>query len=455
VNIAKLSRTTTFRLTLVYSIFFTLCVVMLLGFVYWKTAREMTRRVDQILNLEKKDYTRASLDSLPVKISEGMRRDRRHTYLFGLFSKEGGWVAGNLSDIPGDLPLNGNIYQIKLPSSNSFPQSRIARISAIRLSSGGLLLLGHDVQQLLEFREIMKGAFLWGGSLTVAIGLMFGFILSFKPLSRIEEIQRVCELIMRGDIRQRLPISRRRDELDMLTAIVNKTLDEIEGLMSEVKSVCDNIAHDLRTPLTRLRALIYRAQQQGRVPVLEQVISEMDALLQRFRALLRISEIENKQRRAGFQMVKLPDIMEQAVVFLEPLAEDKSIELVLEKEEVDAIQGDGELLFEAIANLLDNAIKFTPSGGKVTAKLSRESGGARIDIIDTGPGINANERAAVLNRFYRGENGRNAPGSGLGLSIVTAIVGVHDFEFELGQADSGTRATIHCRLSTLHRFVKQ
>ncbi len=452
-NIAKLSRTTTFRLTLVYSIFFTLCVVMLLGFVYWKTAREMTRRVDQILNLEEKDFSQAAPDRLPRKITESIERDKRHIYLYGLFAGNA-LVAGNIHEIPENLPRDGNIHEIIMPRKTPPFPSSVVRARVIRLNSGNWLLLGHDAQQLVEFREIMKGAFFWGGTLTVALGLIFGFASSFRPLSRIDEIQRVCELIMRGDIKQRLPISRKRDELDMLTAIVNKTLDEIERLMSEVKSVCDSIAHDLRTPLTRLRALIYRAQQQGQVPVLEQVISEMDALLQRFRALLRISEIENKQRRAGFQMVELPDIMEQAVVFLEPLAEDKSIDLVLEKEEVDAVQGDGELLFEAIANLLDNAIKFTPPGGKVTAKLSRESGGARIDIVDTGPGIKANERAAVLNRFYRGENGRNAPGSGLGLSIVTAIVGLHDFEFEFGEVDSGTRATILCRPLSLHRFVE-
>lgn len=453
-NIAKLSRTTTFRLNLVYSIFFMLCVIMLLGFVYWKTAREMNRRVDQILKLEEKDFAQSSPDMLPLRIMEGVERDKRHIYLYGLFSEKG-LIAGNIREIPKNFPRDGNIHEIVLPRETPPLPSSVVRAMAIRLDSGNWLFLGHDAQQLVEFREIMKSAFFWGGTLTVALGLIFGFASSFRPLSRIDEIQRVCELIMRGDIKQRLPISRRRDELDMLTAIVNKTLDEIERLMSEVKSVCDSIAHDLRTPLTRLRALIYRAQQQGQVPALEQVISEMDALLQRFRALLRISEIENKQRRAGFQMVRLPDILEQAVVFLEPLAEDKSIELILEKEEVDAVLGDGELLFEAIVNLLDNAIKFTPEGGRVIAKLSRESGGARIDIADTGPGIKATERTAVLNRFYRGENGRNAPGSGLGLSIVTAIVGVHDFEFELGEAGSGTRATIHCRLSTLHRFVKQ
>ncbi len=454
-NVAKLSRTTTFRLTLIYSIFITACVIMLLGFVYWKTAREMTRRVDQVLELEKQDFVMSSADSLPRRIEESIRRDQRHIYLYGLFTRDGHYVAGNIALIPPDLPGNGRIYQISLSSSTSLFPSRIARAELIRLSSGNLLLLGHDAQQLSEFREIMQGAFFWGGSLTVVMGLAFGFALSFGPLSRIEQIQRVCELIMRGDIKQRLPISRRRDELDMLTAIVNKTLDEIERLMSEVKSVCDNIAHDLRTPLTRMRALIHRAQQQANAqgPIFERVISEMDSLLLRFRALLRISEIENKQRQAGFKTVRLSDILEQAVAFFEPLAEDKSINLSLSIEEVAPIQGDGELLFEAIANLLDNAIKFTPSGGKVVARLCRGAGGARIDIVDTGPGIQASERAAVLNRFYRGTNNPSIPGFGLGLSIVMAIVRLHDFEFELGETESRNRVSIFCRSSTLHRFI--
>ncbi|HQT25281.1 MAG TPA: HAMP domain-containing sensor histidine kinase, partial [Burkholderiales bacterium] len=247
----------------------------------------------------------------------------------------------------------------------------------------------------------------------------------------------------------------RHDELDMLTAIVNKTLDEIERLMSEVKSVCDNIAHDLRTPLTRLRAMIYRAQQQGQTPMLERAISEMDSLLLRFRALLRISEIENKQRRAGFKAVLIADIMEQAVAFFEPLAEDKSVTLAMSAERGEIVQGDGELLFEAISNLLDNAIKFTPSGGSVQVRLSKGAAGARIDIIDSGPGIAADERSAVLNRFYRGAGGQQEPGFGLGLSIVMAVVRLHEFDFELGEAGSGTRATIYCWPSTLHHFVEQ
>lgn len=427
---------------------------MLLGFIYWNTVTEMTRRVDQILLLEKQDFVNVQLELIPKKIEGSIRRDQRHIYLYGLFTGKGDYLYGNITQIPENLPGDGHIRQISLPTSTSFP-FRVAMAELIRLPSGNLLLLGHDSEQIMEFREVMKGAFFWGGSLTVFLGLAFGLAFSLRPLQRIEQIQGVCEQIMRGDIRQRLPVSKRLDELDMLTAIVNKTLDEIERLMSEVKSVCDNIAHDLRTPLTRLRALIYRAQQQGHMPVLEQVMSEMDSLLLRFRALLRIAEIENKQRMAGFKTISLAEILEQAVSFFEPLAEDKSIALSMSVESREIVQGDGELLFEAISNLLDNAIKFTPSGGKVQVWLKKGAAGARIDIIDSGPGIAASERSAVLNRFYRGSGSQNEPGFGLGLSIVMAVVRLHDFDFELGEADSGARATIYCWPSALHRFVDQ
>ncbi|NNM83058.1 MAG: HAMP domain-containing histidine kinase [Burkholderiales bacterium] len=448
-NVTNLSRTTTFRLTLVYSIFFTVCVITVLGFIYWKTAREMTSRVDQILRIEREDFSRTG--NVEERVGERIRRDQRHIYFYGLFSPDGKRIAGNVSRLP-SIAWDGSIHQVDLP-----PHSSVARVMILRMKGGNGLLLGHDVQQLVEFRENMKNAFFWGGSLTVFLGLAFGIALSLRPLHRIEEIQRVCEMIMRGDIRQRLPITSRRDELDMLTATVNTMLDEIERLMSEVKSVCDNIAHDLRTPLTRLRARIYRLGQQlgeTRSPVVEQLISEMDSLLQRFRALLRISEIENKQRRSGFKTVSLADILEQAVAFFEPLAETKSIDLAMVAEYPGTVQGDGELLFEAIVNLLDNAIKFTPAGGKVVAKLSSGSSGPRIDIVDTGEGIDASERSAVLNRFYRGKSEQQTPGFGLGLSIVTAIVRLHDFGFELGDAEGGTRATIFCYPPSLQRFVE-
>ncbi len=421
---------------------------MLLGFIYWQTATEMTRRVDLILTLEETRFNQVSPDTLSDEIDKSVQRDHRHVYFYGLFSSDGRLIAGNIPRLPPGMPVDGHIHGTTLSATNLASQSMPARALAIRQGSGSILLIGHDVQQFTEFGEVMRSAFFWGGSLTILLGLVFGLLLSFGPLRRVEQIQQVCELIMHGNMKQRLPVSGRHDELDMLAVIVNKVLDEVDRLMSEVKSVGDNIAHDLRTPLTRLRALLYRMQQQlGDSPhhaMMGQVIAEVDSLLLRFRALLRISEIENKQRRAGFKLIQLPEILAQAVNFLEPLAENKSIKLSMVAESVDPINGDGELLFEVFVNVLDNAIKFTPEGGRVKVHLSSGPKGAQVDIVDSGAGIRENEKSAVLNRFYRGENDLQAPGFGLGLSIVMAIIRLHDFGFRLEDADPGTRATIYC-----------
>lgn len=447
-SIAELSRTVAFRLTLFYSLFLTLCVVMLLGFIYWQTAAEMTRRVDQVLLLEKARFTALPLDRVPDEIDRSIRRDRRQIYFYALFTGEGRLVAGNIAQLPQGLVPDGNVHEIILPATGAQPQPFPARMLALR-PGGDLLLIGHDVQQVIEFGEIMRRAFYWGGSLTILLGLAFGLGLSFRPLRRVKQIQQAAELVMRGNIRERLPVSGRRDELDMLAATVNRMLDEIERLMSEIKSAGDNIAHDLRTPLTRLRAVLYRLQQQlgeasGQRAMVDQAVADVDSLLLRFRALLRISEIEGKQRRGGFKEVRLQDILGQAVNFIEPLAEDKAISLSMTSAPVDLIEGDSELLFEALVNLLDNAVKFTPSGGRVEVRLTQGEKGPQVEIRDSGIGISESERSAVLNRFYRGGNGTQVSGYGLGLSIVMAIVRLHDFGFELGDAKPGTRATVYC-----------
>lgn len=446
-SVSELSRTVAFRLTLFYSLFFTTCVILLLGFIYWQTATEMTRRVDLILRLEKQRLTALRPDQLTDEIDKSILRDQRHIYFYGLFAADKRLIAGNVPRLP-DTPANGLIYKADMLEA-SMQAPLPARVLLIPLDSGNILLIGHDVQQLIEFGEVMKRALYWGGSLTILLGLMFGLVLSFRPLRRVEQIQQVCELIMGGNIRQRLPVSGHRDELDMLAAIVNRMLDEVERLMSEVKSVGDNIAHDLRTPLTRLRAVLYRLQQQladspTKRSMADQVMAEVDSLLLRFRALLRISEIENMQRRAGFRLIRLNEILEQTINFIEPVAEDKAIRLSMAAEQTDPIHGDGELLFEALVNLLDNAIKFTPAEGRVEVRLSQGARGPQIDILDSGAGIGENERSAVLNRFYRGGNDIYLPGYGLGLSIVMAIIRLHDFRFELGDAHPGTRATIFC-----------
>ena len=451
-NVSELSRTVAFRLTLFYSLFFTTCVILLLGFIYWQTATEMTRRVDQVLRLEQQRLTALPADQLADEINESILRDQRHIYFYGLFAADGQLIEGNVRELPHDIPANGNIFKADMLADNMPSQPLLSHVLLVRLGSGDTLLIGHDAQQLIEFGEVMKRALYWGGSLTILIGLMFGLALSFRPLRRVEQIQQVCELIMGGNIRQRLPVSGHRDELDMLAAIVNKMLDEIERLMAEVKKAGENIAHDLRTPLTRLRAFLYRTQQSlGSMPeqslMVGQAIQEVDALLRRFRALLRISEIENNRRLSNFRPVQPEEMLEQAVTFFAPLAEDNGVRLVFAAEATEAIYADSELLFEAVSNLLDNALKFTPAGGRVEVRLAPFERGVRIDVSDNGIGIVEQERTAVLNRFYRGGKEPSISGYGLGLSIVMAIVRLHNFRFELSDAHPGTRATIFCLAS--------
>jgi signal transduction histidine kinase len=275
-------------------------------------------------------------------------------------------------------------------------------------------------------------------------------------LRRIRAIQDSAQAIVAGDLTHRLPLSNRRDELDMLAAIVNAMLERIERLMNEVKGVCDNIAHDLRTPLTRLRAQLYRMQQQAgegsqEAAQLDLVLAEADTLMARFRGLLRISELEDRQRRSGFVELDPVQLLQELHEFYLPLAEEDELHFELNMPEtLPALNGDRALLFEALANLLSNSIKFTPAGGTVVLRGVNVDGQTRIEVHDSGPGIAESEREAVFQRFYRTEGGQPQSGFGLGLSIVAAIVSLHGFNLEVGTSDlSGAKLVLDCRQSLI------
>jgi signal transduction histidine kinase len=226
-------------------------------------------------------------------------------------------------------------------------------------------------------------------------------------------------------------------------------------LMNEVKGACDGIAHDLRTPLARVRTLLARIADEAGASdeVLGSLVAvaraQTDALLERFRAMLRISEIGTLNRQGGFAEVRLDELVHAVGDLYEPLAEDRSITLAVVAAPVEPIHGDRALLFEMLTNLVNNAIKFTPHGGTVRVTLKWTAVGPRIEVIDNGPGIPQEEREAVLQRFYRGTNAREIEGSGLGLSIVSAVIRVHDFSMRITDAEPGTRVTIECWSRTL------
>jgi signal transduction histidine kinase len=253
--------------------------------------------------------------------------------------------------------------------------------------------------------------------------------------------------VLQGDLTARLPVSSRGDEIDVLARLANTMMAEVERLLGEVQVVGQNVAHDLRTPLNRLRALLYRTSQgfdeaDPRHAALEQALKETDSLLVRFRALQRIAEIDRRERRAGFAAVALEPLLRDVCELYEPLAEEARQTLEMRLAPVAPIQADGELLFEAVGNLVANAIKFTPAGGRVLLTLEPAPAGPRIQVLDSGCGVPEGERESVLQRFYRSRRHEQAPGSGLGLSIVAAVVRLHAFRLQLGDAQPGLSVTI-------------
>ena len=310
-------------------------------------------------------------------------------------------------------------------------------------------MLGRDITQLVEVQHVIFNALVVGGVGILLLGCVGGVALSIQPLRRINIIREFTQKIMLGDLRLRVPNTGRNDELEMLAIALNQMLDEVARLLGEVKSVTDTIAHDLRTPLTRLRAMIYRVSQEGQLEPehresLDRAVAETDVLLRRFRALLRIAEIENRERQAGFVEVDLSDVMLQIFELFEPLADEKSVLFRLSIEATGTVKADPDLLFEALSNLVDNAIKFTPVNGGVELMLIACPEGARIDIVDSGPGVASHERETVLQRFYRSDRTSDVAGFGLGLSIASAIVLLHGFRMEFKDVTQGAHLAIYC-----------
>jgi signal transduction histidine kinase len=446
-------RSATTRLIMIYGAFFAVWGIVLVAAVYWETNGYLSRVVDAIV--EQRASYLGAIDR--AHLAEAMEStgalDLRGVMSLGVFSADGRYVTGNIARVPDDLPVDGEIHGLPEGLERRGRNERTpARGLAMRLASGETLIVARDTSVIDQVGVIIRHALLWGVSLTVIPGLIGGFLLSRGPLKRVRAIEAAIEPIARGDLRLRLPVSKRGDEVDLLAAIVNRMLDEIERLIGEVKGVCDNIAHDLRTPLTRLRTQLHRLQQTGGGedgvgPMLERCIVDVDSLLERFRALLRISELEDLHRRSGFGEVDLADILQQVHELYAPLAEDGGIAFRFDASALATIHGDRHLLFEAFSNLVANAIKFTPRGGAVRVAMTAHAAGPSVEIVDSGPGIPEGERDAVLQRFYRSDSGRDlaAQGYGLGLSIVSAIVRLHGFRLRIADNDGGgARVGVEC-----------
>lgn len=436
----SLWRTTTFRLTLLFGAVFATGIALLLSLVYVQTAGYLTRRVDRTLVAEARLLEKSGPDVIVRRFQQEVVRDPLNS--FGLFSATGERVAGDTSLRPSYLPLNGRPREAP-QRAGAAPSRALAE----RTPWGEIVIVERDTRQLVAVRRIIVGALWWSGGAIAMLGLISAVALSLRPLARIAAMRRTSDAISAGDFGLRLPTTGSGDELDELARITNRMMDEAERLMLEARTVGQGLAHELRSPLTRLRAMLDHANasfetDDPRRRLLENCVAETDVLLTRFQALLRIAALEARGRRTAIERVSLSGIVEQIAELYAPLAADLGIEMTARADEGVVIHGDGELLFEAVSNLVDNALKFTGAGGHVSVSAIHHPEGAHLEVRDDGQGIPEAERPLVTKRFYRGQRHAATPGHGLGLSLVAAVADLHGFDLSFQDAAPGARVRI-------------
>jgi signal transduction histidine kinase len=426
-----------FRWPLLIAGAFVIFTVALFGLVYWQTSTYLTMRFDGLITSEIAVLADDADARLLAALDERLRQDPRRIKLAGLFDAAGHRLAGNLERLPDGLavdtpPVDARVMRI----DDRGREAQGVRIVARRLADGNVLVIGRNIDERGEIGEIVAHALAIGIVPTLALAILVGIVLTRRARRRTEQVARTVGKIVAGDLRQRLPLHQVDDEFDQLARVINRMLDEIERLILEIAGVGDDIAHELRTPLTRMRAILERGRANaGSLEALQAVVDRavggLDQSLATITALLRIAEIEHSRRLDGFGIVDLAGIVGEATDLYEPIAEDREIELVSATTAAPTVRGDRDLLFEAVANLIDNAIKFTPMGGRVAVTLLERAGAAVIRIADSGPGIGPGERDAVTRRFYRSDKSRSQPGVGLGLTLVAAIAKLHDFSLTI------------------------
>ncbi len=437
-NRPRLFRSSIFRLTLVYLCLSSASVLGVVGTIYWVATGSLTRQIDATIDAEitalAEQFDQRGLPGLVRAIERRSDRAQGIGGLYLLADARRVPLAGNLDRWPDIAPDDQGWVTFPLDYASAdggginFGRARVFRLGS------WFLLVGHDVRERLLVSAHIRETLVIGIVLTIGLSLLGGILMSRRLLARIEAINRTSREIMAGDLTRRVPTGGGSDEFDQLAENLNAMLARIEQLLNSLKQVGDNIAHDLRSPLTRMRgrlevALMGAGDLEASRVAIRETIAEADRLLQIFNALLGIARIEAGAARRDFARFRLAPLLTDVAELYEPLAEARgqSLTLTIDPEVAAdaAVLGGRDLLSQAVANLVDNAIKFTPGGGAVTVSLAREDGGYGLAVADSGPGIPAALRARAVERFYRLESSRSTAGSGLGLSLVAAVAELH------------------------------
>jgi signal transduction histidine kinase len=442
-------RSNTFRWALAVAGMLALLVIVLFGFIYWKTDDYLVARSDTAVAAQLNVIASLATERQLEAIDQDLKQDARGVHYAGLFGADGRKIAGNLIRFPPGLKMNDLVQGIPVVRMLAAgAETRVIRAIARRMPNGDALVIGRDVDEAREISHVVGQALALGLFPALCLCLLAGAWLSMRAQKRVEEVNQRVQRIIAGDLRERLPHRDVDEPFSKLAAIVNGMLDEMETMIHALAGVGNDIAHDLRTPLTRARLTLERGRTNATTleqlqAVADKAIGNIDQSLTIITALLRLAEIENSRRSAAFGAVLLHEMLREVCDLYEPIAENKNVDLRVEVRHRLSVRGDRDLLFEAVANLVDNAIKFTPEGGKVEIELLRGDHETIIRVTDTGSGISEQEREAVLRRFYRSDKIRNTPGVGLGLNLVAAIVKLHGFRLAI-HSGRGGRLEIIC-----------
>jgi signal transduction histidine kinase len=448
-EVTRLLRTNAFRMAALYLALFAASVLALLAFIYFSMAGFIEQQAEATIRAEmrglREQYDQRGLTGL-VEVVQARSALPRGNSLYLITDPALESVVGNLDSWPANRDIRPSwiTFSVENPAHNGEIDNVVASVSV--LPGGFHLLVGRDLRDADAFRRRITTTLGWAALLTLGLGVAGGLFMTRNMLARVEAVNRTSARIIRGDLSQRVPLTGSGDEFDQLAGNLNAMLDQIERLMLGMRQVTDNIAHDLRTPLARLRArlevtLLERPDANRYGEALRETIAEADHLLGTFNALLSIAEAESGARRENMAAVDLAAIARSVAELYEPVADEKGLALTVEAEPGIAVQGDRHLLSQAVANLLDNALKYTPAGS-VNVILRRAGNLVRLDVADTGPGVPADRRDAVFDRFVRLEGSRSTPGNGLGLSLVRAVAKLHGGEVWLEDNAPGLKAIV-------------
>lgn len=459
-RLAQLWRTTTVRLTAIFILLFVVFSILLLTFLAYQSSiqiqQQQTHAIDREVEALQRIDSRQGVRGIVFAVARLARQPGPGIYYLG--DNNGLQIVGNIQAIPSNVLESEGVFSFDYNGQAFDQQDETAEgpdgyavVRSLVLESGLRLVVGRDVIERRGFTAIVFQGFFYAVIGILVFSLLAGIITARRVLRRIDAINATSAKIMSGSLGERIPVTRANDEFDTLATSLNAMLDRIEGLMQGLKEVTDNVAHDLKTPLTRLRtkaeaALRESASSESQREALETTISESDKLIKTFNALLMIARAEAGAPSGAFAEVDVSAVAADVAELYEPAAEEQGLTLESDIAPGVTLRANRELIGQALVNLVENALKYyEPAEGKTgTIRLAVRAEGGRvvIEVSDNGPGIPAEDRLRVVERFVRLEKSRTEPGSGLGLSLVNAVARLHKGEFRIEDNEPGVRAVL-------------